>query len=120
MAMKTSKLSSFDYCAHVQKADGSIAELAGTKEDYSVKHVYQWLWEQAQALGGWLLADAITESEVDTKAAKPDETAGSSGIDQTTPSTEAPRIGDAMHWSVYKGASYPGASRVHFKENSNG
>lgn len=115
MAAKSRPL--FDYVAHVQKGDGSITELAGSREDYSVRHVYQWLWEKATAMGGWLLAEAINEAE-DQPEEMPEPSA--STYQPEAPGETNPAIGDAMYWMEYKGDEYGGASRLVFKEANSG
>ena len=108
----------FDYIAHIQQG-GKVTEMAGTREDYSMKHVYQWLWQIAQDMGGWLLTETITE------AAKPDESAGTPEVVHTSqevsePSVEEdhPEMGDLLYWGVYQGKTYSGASRLTFKEDN--
>lgn len=105
MAAKSKRL--FDYVAHVQK-DGSVLELAGTREDWSMKHVRQWLWERAQELGGWLLNDSVSE---------PNESRCTYNEDQQEEIQEAgvvpesiQTLGASKGWVEYK-RRYSGASR---------
>jgi hypothetical protein len=89
----------FDYVAHVQK-DGRVLELAGTREDWSMKHVRQWLWERAQEIGGWLLNDTVAEADesrctYNEKDSKAVEKAGE------VPET-IQRLGASEGWMVYK------------------
>lgn len=109
----------FDYVGHVQK-DGRVLELAGSREDWSMNHVYQWLWERAQEIGGWLLNESITE------AGEPDESsctyneieAEAEEIQEAGVVPESvQRLGASEGWTEYK-VRHRGASRyVGRKEN---
>lgn len=99
----------FNYVAHIQRG-GSVTELAGTREDYSVKHIYQWLWEKAKDMGGWLLAEQITESDV------PVEEQPESSLYVQAEEAPPPTFGANEVWGVYHGERYTGALRLSFKE----
>lgn len=101
----------WDYVAHVQKPDGSIAEIAGRKEAYHMKQVWHYLFNKAQDLGGWLLAEHITPAE---GAQAPEETPPCTY--KETVEDPTPTIGCTGVWSEFNGRMYKGATRLTFKE----
>lgn len=100
---------SYDYVAHVQR-NGQTVELAGTKEDYSMKKVYQFLLEKATEIGGWLLTQHITESE-------PDATQSNLPVVRTSQEIVEPKhtptFGSPGVFGEYS-SDYPGATRLTF------
>jgi hypothetical protein len=111
----------YDYVAHVQRESG-VVELAGTREDYSMKAVYNWLWHAAHDMCGWLLTEQITPaedvepSESRTKIVCTSEPPQSSEAANDEVTSRPTDLGCAMVWGTYKGERFSGAARLTFKE----
>lgn len=103
MAAKSKKL--FNYIAHVQMQDGTISEMAGAHEETCMRNVYLWLLQRAEDMGGWLVADKITDSDEEIEEVEHSD----------EPTHEATRIGAIGVWGHYT-RRYSGASRLTFKE----
>ncbi len=102
----------FNYVAHIQR-EGKVTEVAGTREDYDMKKVYHWLLQLAQNMGGWLLADQITDAngEVEESRCTYNE------IDEPEPEVvedEGITLGADGVWNSYT-RRYAGASRLTFR-----
>lgn len=111
MAAKSKQ--SFNYVAHVQR-DGKVTEIAGTREDYSMKKVYSFLLQLASSMGGWLLAEQITEDGSASESSP--SKAVSLYVQADDPTPETPTFGDKATWVKYD-HRYAGASQLTFKEN---
>lgn len=118
MSAKTRSKVEFDYIAHVQKADQTVVELAGSMTSWTQATVYQALLQKAIDLGGWLLSNHINERDVD----EPDDEAKvvpmidrliehAAVVDETTASV----LDDESIFGVYE-ATYKGASLCTYKE----
>lgn len=115
MAVKSKQ--PFNYIAHIQR-DGKVTELAGTREDYSMRQVYQYLLEKAAQMGGWLLAESITptEGEAESRCTYNEEPEPEPEVEaEVKPTHENRTIGADGVWSSYE-KRYAGASRLTFKE----
>lgn len=64
MAEKVKKVR-FDYIAHIQKEDGTILELEGTRDFATHNDVFTWLRRRSHKEGGWLISQHIEESNKD-------------------------------------------------------
>lgn len=52
----------YDYIGHIQRPDGTVAELAGTREADTPNAVYHWLAGMAAEMEGWLISQSISQS----------------------------------------------------------
>lgn len=113
MAQKSKQ--QFDYIAHVMR-DGQTVEMAGTREDYTMKKVYQFLVKKATELGGWLITQHIEEAAADAPAEVIPKVVRTSQEDSPE---VIPTFGAKRTFGKYT-SEYPGASRLVFKETGNG
>jgi hypothetical protein len=103
----------FNYIAHIQRA-GTVTELAGQREDYSMKKVYQYLLSVATDMGGWLLSDSITEADEQSRCTYNEKEEAPPEVEATD---EGITLGAEGVWNSYT-KRYTGASQLTFKEGS--
>lgn len=113
MAAKSKQL--FEFVAHIQRGS-KVTEVAGTREEYSMKRVYTYLLGLAEQMGGFLLADSIKPCDIEAAS----ESRCAYNEKEETPSEEqiqlGPRIGDVDVWVPFT-VKYTGATRLTFKED---
>jgi hypothetical protein len=114
MAAKSKLL--FNYVAHIQR-EGKVTELAGAREDYSMKQVYQYLLSVANSMGGWLLAESITPAngEVESRCTYNEKEAEP---EAEVTEDEGHALGASGVWLSYD-RRYAGASRLTFRTENN-
>lgn len=112
----------FDYIVHIQNGS-KVTEVCGTREDYSMKQVYQWLLGLAADMGGWLLSDQITE-RVDKAEIPLSDSRSTCDVIEGPPApidvdkeNDSASLGAMGKWGLYT-RRYAGASRLTFKEGS--
>jgi hypothetical protein len=105
----------YNYVAHIQR-EGRVTELAGTREDYSMKKVYQFLLELATEMGGWLLAEQITDADDNQSRCTYNEKE-IEPIAEDEVKDEGITLGADGVWNSYT-KRYAGAQRLTFKEGS--
>ena len=112
MAQKSKK--QFEYIAHVMK-DGQTVEMAGAREDYTMKNVYKFLLQKATEIGGWLVTQHIAEAGTEASVVIPKVVRTS----QEDSPEVIPTFGVKGKFGEFH-SEYPGASRLVFKEKGNG